>query len=89
MTVKASDLCDGTRTVTFFMSHLLFDLYFFYHNFKSGCIINYIAEIDIPVVTCYINLHDVLLQLHRNFNGTNNNHVNPTQFLGFDNKKIV
>ena len=38
MTVKASDRCDRTSTVTiFYISHLLFVLQYFYHNFESCC----------------------------------------------------
>ena len=39
MTVKASDRCDRTSTVTIFdISHLLFVLQYFYHNFESCCL---------------------------------------------------
>ena len=59
----------------FLISHLLFVLQYFYHNFESCC------------WTIYTNrkiiLHDVFVQLQRIFNSTNINHGQSYPIFGF------
>ena len=81
MTVKASDRCDRTSTVTF-----LYQIFCsFYNPFIATLIVA--AELDISILINLSNrniiLHDVLVQLQSIFNRTNINHGQSYPIIGF------
>ena len=81
MTVKASDRWDITSRSLF--------LYHIFYSFDKPFITTgrVVAELDIPVLTNWSNrniiLHDVILQLKSNFNGTSIDHGQSYPIFGF------